>query len=36
MNRLIVVSEKGCIELYMYKEGNYDLKINWGQLTPTP
>lgn len=28
MNRLIVVSEKGCIniELYMYKDGNYDLK----------
>lgn len=26
MNRLIVVLEKGCIELYMYKEGNYDLK----------
>lgn len=26
MNQLIVVSEKGCIELYMYKDGNYDLK----------
>lgn len=26
MNRSIVVLGKGCIELYMYKEGNYDLK----------
>lgn len=26
MNRLIVVLEKECIKLYMYKEGNYDLK----------
>lgn len=26
MNRLIEFLEKGCIELYMYKEGNYDLK----------